>query len=74
MQHVASFGFGFPTAHFSKGSFQFAGADTVFVAEVFLSVDSFFFFHNVIEFLVAHHHGLDNGEVFETIVVLAEDR
>ena len=23
---------------------------------------------------MAHHHSLDNGEVFEAIVVLAEDR
>ena len=71
VQECGSIGFCFPSVHFGKFTFQFAGTDTVFVCEIFFCVDGIFFFHDLIQSLVSHDNGVENciGVIFEVILL-----
>ena len=53
-------GLGFPAVHIGEFRFQFAGADAVFVGEIFFGVDRLFFFHDLIQAFISHDDGIQN--------------
>ena len=60
VQKGGSIRFCFPSVHLSEFTLEFAGADAVFVSEVFFCVDGFFFFHDLIQSGVSHNNGIQN--------------
>ena len=64
-------GFCFPAVHLCEFTFEFACTDSIFVSEIFLGIDGFFFFHNLIQSGISHNDGIKNlkGVVFEVILL-----
>ena len=60
VQKGGSIRFCFPSVHLSEFTLEFAGANAVFVSEVFFGIDGFFFFHDLIQSGISHNNGIQN--------------
>ena len=71
VQQHGSVGFRFPAVHFGEFAFQLAGAETVFIGEIFFGINRVFFFHDLVKAFVAHNDYIHNGIVviFEMILL-----
>ena len=64
----------FPTVHLSKLAFKLTGTDTILVGEVFLHINSFFFFHDIVQSLVTHDNGIQNSKRIILEMILFQER
>ena len=73
LEQTACVGLCFPAAHFGKLCLQVGGTETVLVGEVGLFVDGVLFLHHVIQVLVAHDDGVENGVIVVGVLVLLQN-
>src|SRR5579862_3963319 len=61
------------TPDFTKFSFKFTGANTVFFGEILFRIQSIFFMHNGPHSLMAHQYSVNGGKFVKLIPVLSKD-
>ena len=63
-----------PSVHSGKLFFQFGGPNPIFIREIFLHVDRIFLLHHFPQRGVSLQHGVQNGTLVESKVVLFQYR
>jgi len=71
VEKSSSIGLCFPSVHFCKLTLKLAGTDAIFVCEIFLCVNGFFLFHDLIESFITHDDSIQNriSIIFEVILL-----
>ena len=73
LEQAGGVGLGFPAAKLGKFRFQVCRPEAVLVGEVRLFVDGVLFLHNVIQVLVAHDDGVQDGVFVVGVLVLLQN-
>ena len=71
VEKSSSIGLCFPSVHLCKLTLKLAGTDAIFVCEIFLCVNGFFLFHDLIESFITHDDSIQNriSIIFEVILL-----
>ena len=73
LQEARRIGLGFPAAQLGKLRFQVRSPQTILIGKVRLFVDGVLFLHHIIQVLVAHDDGVENGILVVGVLVLLQN-
>ena len=73
LQELGGVGFGLPAVQLGEFGLEFAGAEAVFLGEVLLFVEGVLLLHDIVEVLVAHDDGVEDGVFVVLELILLED-
>ena len=73
LNQLGSVGFRLPAVQFSEFRFQFRSQNAVLLGKILLGIEGIFLLHDVIQPLVAHNNGIQNGIGIIGEVILFED-
>ena len=73
LNQLGSVGFRLPAVQFSEFRFQFRSQNTVLLGKILLGIEGIFLLHDVVQPLVAHNNGIQNGIGIIGEVILFED-
>ena len=73
LQEFGGVGFGLPAVQLGKLGLQFAGAEAVFLGEVLFFIEGVLLLHDIVEVLVAHDDGVEDGVFVVLELILLED-
>ena len=73
LQELGGVGFGLPAVQLGKFGLEFAGAEAVFLGEVLFFIEGVLLLHDIVEVLVAHDDGVEDGVFVVLELILLED-
>ena len=73
LQELGGVGFGLPAVQLGEFGLEFAGAESVFLGEVLFFIEGVLLLHDIVEVLVAHDDGVEDGVFVVLELILLED-